>query len=118
MDANAYACTVKPAEKSLGVVIRAAQWLGRGVKPAITTQRVVTVAAEILPRPSTALTSEADLPPIATVPGEPAPTPLAAGGSAAKGDIPPESLLPEPVAAAMPPLPRQNLRRRPMSSSC
>ncbi len=28
MDANAYACTVKPAEKSLGVVIRAAQWAG------------------------------------------------------------------------------------------
>jgi DNA primase len=31
MDANAYACAVKPAEKSLGVVIRSAQWLGQGV---------------------------------------------------------------------------------------
>ena len=30
MDANDYACAVKPAEKSLGVVIRSAQWLGRG----------------------------------------------------------------------------------------
>ena len=34
MDANAYACAVKPAEKSLGVVIRSGQWMGRGVKPA------------------------------------------------------------------------------------
>jgi DNA primase catalytic core len=35
MDANAYACAVKPAEKSLGIVIRSAQWLGQGAKPAI-----------------------------------------------------------------------------------
>jgi DNA primase len=35
MDANAYACAVKPAEKSLGVVIRSAQWLGQGA-PAST----------------------------------------------------------------------------------
>jgi DNA primase len=35
MDANAYACAVKPAEKSLGVVIRSAQWLGQGM-PALT----------------------------------------------------------------------------------
>jgi DNA primase len=100
MDANEYACTVKPAEKSLGVVIRAAQWLGRGVKPAATTQRVVTVASEILPGPSTALTSEPDLPPLATVPVEIAPAPLAAEGNAAK-----EEILPQPEAAAMPPLP-------------
>ena len=40
MDANAYACTVKPAEKSLGVVIRSAQWLGQGAKPAVTTHAV------------------------------------------------------------------------------
>jgi DNA primase len=35
MDANAYACAVKPAEKSLGAVIRSAEWLGQGV-PAST----------------------------------------------------------------------------------
>jgi len=38
MDANEYACTVKPAEKSLGVVIRSAQWLGSGAKPTLTTR--------------------------------------------------------------------------------
>jgi DNA primase len=100
MDANAYACTVKPADKSLGVVIRAAQWLGRGVKPALTTRCVVSVAAESLLAASTPVTSEPDLPPLATVPVEIAPAPLAAEGSAAK-----EESLPQPEAAAMPPLP-------------
>jgi DNA primase len=37
MDANEYARSVKPAEKSLGVVIRSAQWLGSGTKPKLTT---------------------------------------------------------------------------------
>jgi DNA primase len=36
MDANAYASAVKPADKSLGVVIRSAQWLGQGAKSALT----------------------------------------------------------------------------------
>jgi DNA primase catalytic core len=44
MDANEYACTVKPAEKSLGVVIRSAQWLGAGAKPTLTTHAVPSVA--------------------------------------------------------------------------
>jgi DNA primase catalytic core len=30
LDANAYACKVQPAAKSLGVAIRGAQWLGKG----------------------------------------------------------------------------------------
>lgn len=34
MDANAYALQLKPAEKSLGVVIRAATWLGKRAVPA------------------------------------------------------------------------------------
>jgi len=33
MDANAYALSVQPASKSLGVVIRSAQWLGDGEAP-------------------------------------------------------------------------------------
>jgi DNA primase len=36
MDANAYACEMRPADKSLGVVIRSAQWLGQGAKPTHT----------------------------------------------------------------------------------
>jgi DNA primase len=38
MDANEYARSVKPAEKSLGVVIRSAQWLGAGAPPEVTTR--------------------------------------------------------------------------------
>ena len=34
MDANEYACKVTPAEKSLGLVIRKAVWLGKGAPPA------------------------------------------------------------------------------------
>ncbi|MGB6308628.1 MAG: CHC2 zinc finger domain-containing protein [Steroidobacteraceae bacterium] len=44
MDANAYACAVKPAEKSLGVAIRSAEWLGQGVKPASTHAVSIVVA--------------------------------------------------------------------------
>lgn len=32
MDANEYACQVKPADKSLGLVVRKAEWMGNGVK--------------------------------------------------------------------------------------
>jgi len=34
MDANAYALSVKPAAKSLGLVIRQAEWIGNGTPPA------------------------------------------------------------------------------------
>jgi hypothetical protein len=40
MDANEYALKVGPASKSLGVVIRSAQWLGKGAAKAITTAEV------------------------------------------------------------------------------
>ena len=33
MDANEYACQVTPAQKSLGVVIRSAEWIGNGKAP-------------------------------------------------------------------------------------
>jgi DNA primase catalytic core len=37
MDANEYALSVKPAEKSLGIVIRKALWMGKGKAPPVTT---------------------------------------------------------------------------------
>ena len=42
MDANEYALEVQPASKSLGVVIRSAEWLGTGKKKAITTTPIST----------------------------------------------------------------------------
>jgi DNA primase len=45
MDANEYARKVQPAEKSLGVVIRGAEWLGAGARPAAASAGVVPVQA-------------------------------------------------------------------------
>jgi DNA primase catalytic core len=94
MDANAYACTVKPAEKSLGVVIRSAEWLGQGAKPAVASHAVVRAIRDEAPTEIIA--------PISVVETTP---PLAASASAApevgvEAEIAPA--LPEPPAAAMP----------------
>ena len=102
MDANAYACAVKPAEKSLGVVIRSAQWLGQGAKPAVTTH-AVSIASDVTAANLThdhTLADHAEQ--IATAETVP---PLAASSCAApdvgvEAESPPT--LPEPSAAAMP----------------
>ena len=51
MDANEYALKLKPAEKSLGLVIRKAVWLGKGPPPTETPGQHVedTVTAKITP---------------------------------------------------------------------
>ena len=33
MDANEYGCTVKPADKSLAVLLNKAEWIGNGKRP-------------------------------------------------------------------------------------
>ncbi|MCP3721394.1 CHC2 zinc finger domain-containing protein [Paraburkholderia sp. CNPSo 3281] len=38
MDANDYARKVTPAEKSLGVLLQQAEWIGKGKRPAVTAQ--------------------------------------------------------------------------------
>jgi len=58
MDANDYALHVQPAEKSLGVVIRSAIWLGKGKAPAITSTPDVLDA---VPMPASEETSAVDL---------------------------------------------------------
>ncbi|MGE3231444.1 MAG: CHC2 zinc finger domain-containing protein [Hyphomicrobium sp.] len=80
-DANSYARLVTPAEKSLGVVIRSAQWLGSGAKPVLTT------SAGTLAIPTTARAATE-------------PVSLAAEAIAL-----PDAPLPEPAAAALPPRP-------------
>ncbi|MES9904934.1 MAG: CHC2 zinc finger domain-containing protein [Sedimenticola sp.] len=54
MDVNEYALQVKPAKKSLGLVIRKAEWLGNGQKPEITTASE-TLAEVIETPPATPL---------------------------------------------------------------
>ncbi len=92
MDANAYACAVKPAEKSLGVVIRSAQWLGQGV-PAV------------IPNAVRAIRDEASVQTIAQAAAVETVLPLAASSCAASevaAAAESSPTLPEPRAAAMP----------------
>jgi hypothetical protein len=76
MDANEYAVKVTPATKSLGVLIRTAQWLGKGKAKPVTTEAVAiettTSTIALTPEPPSSV-HDAD--------EEPAP-PLAASSSA------------------------------------
>lgn len=61
MDANEYALKVQPADKSLGLMLRQAQWLGKGKGPAVAVAvaEVQTNLAELPNEPSlAALTAE------------------------------------------------------------
>jgi len=49
MDANAYALSVTPAAKSLGLVIRQAEWMGNGMPPARALPTLEAPCAEIPP---------------------------------------------------------------------
>lgn len=97
MDVNEYARSVKPAEKSLGVVIRSAQWLGQGARPDLTTRcfnsvHQWTVADEVLRTPQA----------VQIEPNEyVAPTPDEIPSLAAV-PVPCAAPLPEPVAEAVP----------------
>jgi DNA primase len=46
MDANEYAVKVKPASRSLGVLLNQAQWLGKGKPPAAIVRDVIDVVHE------------------------------------------------------------------------
>ncbi len=53
MDANEYACKVQPVAKSLGLLIRKAEWLGKGAAPKReAAESVVEIAATIVPCPA------------------------------------------------------------------
>ena len=102
MDANEYAVQVAPATKSLGVVIRAAQWLGKGEAKPVTTgvKPTETAVPARAPQPSSS-TPE---------PEEELPLPLAAEEAAKEeddGEAPPcEAPLP---AAVIPDAPRADV---------
>ena len=102
-DANSYALAVKPAAKALSVVIRSAEWLGQGAKPALTTRAVGAPDAAVVPT-APAVREAAptkELSPVVDVP------PLAASSAAAVAEVHDavmtESPLAEP-AAAVPPM--------------
>ncbi len=94
MDANAYALQVRPATKSLGIVIRSAIWLGTGKPKPITT----VVPADVIPAsiptaepetPPPAVT-EAPACPLAAEDERTAPLPAAAVPESPQPDVPAE----------------------------
>jgi DNA primase catalytic core len=96
MDANAYALKVAPAAKSLGVVLRAAEWLGQGPAPA-RAPVLDDDAATAPPAAGSASALVADPSPVAT-----AEVPSARDGSTADETIA-EPLLPASPMPALPP---------------
>jgi DNA primase len=66
MDANEYALKVGPAQKSLGVAIRSAQWLGKGAAKPITTAPIgatALAAAVVAVEPAVVIEAAASVPP-------------------------------------------------------
>jgi DNA primase catalytic core len=63
MDANAYAQMMKPADKSLGLVLKKARWLGEGPAPAHSFERLLLhlEATPLVPSTPIAPTPAADL---------------------------------------------------------
>ncbi len=101
MDANEYALLVKPAAKSLGVVIRSAVWLGKGRNQPPTTQAVS--AASII-TPTHELDSNADPSPFLAA--SPVPT---RNQEVAPGTDPQEEPSPPLPATAVPPAPTPDI---------
>ena len=89
MDANEYALKVQPAAKSLALLVRKAQWLGKGEAPALTVGQASTPAALTAAKEETPPSLAAEPAPSApTVP--PAPTPVEVPGESSAevdGDV-------------------------------
>jgi len=88
MDANEYALSVQPAAKSLGLVVRRAEWLGEGPAPSrepIEVREPAAVKAVAAPPP--ALEPET-LPLAANLELQPTPAPLPPPVSAAPAPLP------------------------------
>jgi hypothetical protein len=91
MDANEYALAVKPAAKSLGALIRSAQWMGKGERPAAVLQSSAPAPAARSEEAAKEKTPEGVIP-------------LAADPEPAASAAPAEGL-PEPAASPMPSAP-------------
>jgi DNA primase len=90
MDVNSYALSVKPATKSLGLVIRQAEWLGNGAPPERSLPTLEVAAAEALVAAAPSTIAVAPSPSAAAVPSS-----LAAAVASLE--------LPEPPAHRVPP---------------
>jgi DNA primase catalytic core len=107
MDANEYALKVVPATKSLGVLIRAAAWLGKGQAKPVTTEAVAietTTPIALTPSPTPAV------PPSELEPNEASLLPLAASSAAKEEGFEEETVCDAPLpAAVIPDAPRADV---------
>jgi DNA primase catalytic core len=71
MDANEYALKVGPASKSLGVVLRKAEWLGKGVAPSLTVNQLAVTENKVTATTETKHDEEIVETPITTITPEP-----------------------------------------------
>jgi DNA primase len=76
MDANEYACKVQPAAKSLGLLIRKAEWMGKGVAPSrdhTEPSKVANCDLKPLDEQATSLAAKEEAPalPAAALPSAP-----------------------------------------------
>jgi DNA primase len=58
MDANEYGCKVRPAPKSLAVLLNKAEWLGKGKRPAVVVSDSAEISAAIDQKPLPAAKEE------------------------------------------------------------
>jgi DNA primase catalytic core len=95
MDANDYALKVTPAAKSLGLVIRKAQWMGQGAAPA----RAPAAVAAAIDVASCGINAQACAKTEAPVASSPEPVPPLAAEAASQSALP-ESFPPLPASPA------------------
>jgi DNA primase len=65
MDANEYGCKVKPAEKSLGVLLNKVEWLGKGKQPSMIVPDSIEETASPVAEPSQAAKEKMEVCPLA-----------------------------------------------------
>lgn len=113
MDANEYARKVQPADKSLGLLLQQAEWLGKGKRPGVVVKMVASPGAvhaeekgtptpvagpdsasllavlpeTLEPAPAPELASAPELPPVPAVPAELMPEPEAVATEGAAGEL-------------------------------
>ncbi|TAL39943.1 MAG: toprim domain-containing protein, partial [Alphaproteobacteria bacterium] len=103
VDANEYALKVQPANKSLGALIRKAEWLGKGAAPARAVQEPELTMVEAAPPPPEATKEESEKPLSSLAATNPAPSVMPAPMQATPAA---ETTLP---ASPVPPAPRCDL---------
>lgn len=102
MDANEYAQKVQPAEKSLGIVLQQAEWLGKGKRPGVT---IIEPRDSAEPVPPAAKSAAKEKAPEKIPAAEPEPTPAPAPAvpasslaATAAPELPPTPAMPETPA--------------------